>query len=71
MIMKKNGSVEIVSADDDMVSCKLLTWSGLADRWCRHSLGDLYDFTKDVAEHCEHISIERKDLDAWMRTMIV
>lgn len=64
--MRKNEPVEIVSADDDMVSAKLLTWSGLSDRWDRHSLGDLYDFTKDVAEHCEHISIEKKDWDAGM-----
>lgn len=56
--------VEIVSADDDVVSCELLKWSGLSERWERHNLGDLYDFLSDVAEHCEHISIDRKDWDA-------
>lgn len=54
---------EIVSTDDDLVSRELLAWSGLGDRWERYELNEYFDFTRDVAEHCQHIDIELSQWD--------
>ena len=57
---------EIASADDDVISGILLEWSGLSERWQRHELDAICDFTRDVAEHCKHIEIETESWDGGM-----
>jgi hypothetical protein len=54
---------EIASADDDVISGILLEWSGLSERWQRHELDAICDFTRDVAEYCKHIEIETENWD--------
>lgn len=56
---------QIASADDDLISSALIIWSGLENVWDWYDMDILFDFTRDVAEECDHIDIYRENWDGY------
>jgi len=54
---------EIANSDEEVISDELLSWSGLWGIWRHHGLHKLVDFTEAIADHCDHIDIDRTEMD--------
>jgi hypothetical protein len=67
--MSNNEWKEIASADDDSISSELLDWSGLYDTWSNLQLDYDFDFTRDVADYCDNIIINKEEWDSDMPGM--
>lgn len=62
--MEEKTWTQILSASDDMISAELLEWSNLLNIWQEHELDNDHDFMQDVAEYCDHIRIEKDEMES-------
>jgi hypothetical protein len=63
---KARGKTEVLVGRDEDFNHAVLRWSGCAELWEEHELGDDYDFVRNVLDELPELDVER---DEWNDNM--